>query len=89
MVENWHVYMVRCSDGSLYTGIAKDAAKRVVEHNSDNRLAARYTRGRRPVSLVYWEIAKNRSEAGKRERAIKKMSKISKENMVLNFISKC
>ena len=88
MIDNWHVYMVRCADGTLYTGIAKDVAKRVDEHNSDNRLGARYTKSRRPVSLVYWETAKTRSEAGKREHAIKKMPKISKENMLLNFISK-
>jgi putative endonuclease len=88
MKYNWHVYIVRCADGTLYTGIAKDVPKRVVEHNSDNRLAARYTKSRRPVSLVYWESVKTRSEAGKREYAIKQMPKISKENMILNFISK-
>ena len=42
----WNVYMVRCSDGSLYTGIAMDVARRVVEHNTNNVLAARYTRPR-------------------------------------------
>lgn len=87
-MDKWHVYMVRCADGSLYTGIAKDVEKRVVEHNSNNRLGAKYTKSRRPVQLVYWETLKTRPEAGKRENAIKKMTKIAKENMILNFIRK-
>ena len=49
----WTIYIVRCSDDTLYTGIARDAVKRVGEHNSSKLLAASYTRGRRPVVLVY------------------------------------
>jgi hypothetical protein len=56
-LARWTVYIVRCADGSLYTGIAKDVARRVAEHNSNGPLAANYTRARRPVVLVYREAA--------------------------------
>lgn len=79
----WTVYIVRCADGSLYTGIAKDFARRVAEHNSEGPLGANYTRGRRPVVLVYRETAATRSAAGKREFRIKKMSRRQKEVLVL------
>ena len=77
----WNVYMVRCSDGSLYTGIAMDVARRVVEHNTNDALAARYTRPRRPVMLVYQEQCDTRSAASKREYEIKQMDK--KEKLML------
>jgi len=73
--------MVRCSDGSLYTGIAMDVARRVVEHNTNDELAARYTRARRPVMLVYLEKGDTRSAASIREYEIKQMSK--KEKLML------
>ncbi len=75
----WTVYIVRCVDGSLYTGIAKDAARRVEEHNSNDLLAANYTRTRRPVALLYQEVAATRSVALKREYEIKQMSRQEKE----------
>jgi putative endonuclease len=73
--------MVRCSDDSLYTGIAIDVAQRVVEHNTHDLRAARYTRCRRPVMLVYQEKCDTRSAAGKREYQIKQMGK--KEKLLL------
>ncbi len=73
--------MVRCADGSLYTGISMDVVRRVAEHNSSNELAANYTRARRPVILVYQEKQDTRSAAGKREYAIKQMDR--KEKMAL------
>ena len=79
----WCVYIVRCRDGSLYTGITKSAEKRVNEHNNDNQLGAKYTRARRPVTLVYQENLGTRSEAARRESAIKKLSKQQKESLVL------
>lgn len=78
----WTIYIVRCSDDSLYTGIARDAVKRVTEHNSSKALAANYTRARRPVVLVYQEMAETRSEALKREYAIKRMSRKRKERLI-------
>lgn len=78
----WNVYLLRCADGSLYAGIAKDVARRVAEHNADDVLAANYTRARRPVALVYWEAAATRSAAGKREYEIKQMSRQDKEALI-------
>jgi len=77
----WTVYILRCADGSLYTGIARDVARRVKEHNSNRLLAARYTRARRPVALVYQEPAATRSVAGKREYRIKRMSRRDKQRL--------
>ena len=74
--------MVRCLDGSLYTGIAKDVSRRVSEHNSDDGLAANYTRSRRPVILVYQERQRTRSSASKREYAIKQMSRHEKLKLI-------
>ncbi|MCF6280654.1 MAG: GIY-YIG nuclease family protein [Candidatus Polarisedimenticolaceae bacterium] len=78
----WSVYILRCSDGSLYTGITTDLGRRIDEHNGDDRLAARYTRCRRPVSLVYSEQCENRSSALKREYVIKQMSRQAKERLL-------
>lgn len=78
----WTVYILRCADGTLYTGIALDVARRVAEHNTNNRLGASYTRGRRPVKLVYSETAPSRSDAAKREHAIKGMTRVAKLAML-------
>ena len=82
-MATWRIYIVRCADGSLYTGIAKDAVRRVEEHNSSHVLAAHYTRTRRPVTLVYQEAAATRSAAGKREHQIKQMSRQAKKALIL------
>ncbi len=78
---NWFVYILRCADGSLYTGVATDLQRRLQEHN-DGVQGARYTRARRPVSLVYSESAESRSAACRREAAIKKLHKTEKERLV-------
>lgn len=77
--SDWFVYMLRCADGSLYTGITKDITRRIDEHNHDGKLASAYARSRRPVTLVYQETCKNRSVASIREAEIKSMSKEEKE----------
>ena len=77
----WTVYIVRCADGTLYTGITRDAVRRVEEHNSHDGLGARYTRSRQPVALVYQEAATSRSEALKREYQIKQMSREAKQRL--------
>lgn len=74
----WCVYMLRCADGSLYTGITTDVDRRVAEHNGDGVLGARYTRSRRPVELVYVEAAASRAEAARREAAIKRLDRVRK-----------
>jgi putative endonuclease len=74
----WCVYMLRCADGSLYTGITTDVVRRVAEHNGDGAAGARYTRSRRPVALVYVEPADTRAEALRREAAIKRLDRARK-----------
>jgi putative endonuclease len=81
-MSGWTVYVVHCADGTLYTGIARDAVRRVREHNSGGRLAASYTRGRRPVVLVYQEAAVTRSEALRREYQIKHLSRQDKVRLL-------
>ena len=78
----WTVYIVRCADGSLYTGISVEVLRRIEEHNSSNHLGARYTRTRRPVELVYCEPAASRSEASRRERDIKRLPRHKKEALL-------
>ena len=78
----WCVYMLRCRDGSLYTGIARDPARRLDEHNGASGRGARYTRARRPVALVYWEPAPDRSAAARREAEIKRMARPAKERLI-------
>ena len=79
--NKWHVYIVRCRDGTLYTGIARFLETRIEEHNSGDA-GARYTRSRRPVSLVYDEEALSRSAALKRENEIKKMTRTAKKKLI-------
>ena len=79
--DDWYVYILRCADGSLYTGIAKDPERRLEEHNGDGP-GARYTRARRPVRLVYQETVPTRSAAARREAAIKRLNKPAKEALV-------
>ncbi len=75
--DTWHVYMVRCNDGTLYTGITNDLEKRIKAHNS-GKDGARYTRSRRPVKLVYSKEAGSKSTAAKLEYKIKKMTRAKK-----------
>ena len=82
MSSAWCVYMVRCADGSLYTGIATDAARRVAEHNGSDQLAAKYTRARRPVVLVYEEACTDRAAAARREHAIKRLERREKQSLI-------
>jgi putative endonuclease len=80
--RSWHVYILRCSDGSLYTGITTEIGERLKTHNAGN--GAKYIRGRRPVALVYREHRANRSSAQKREAEIKKLGKQNKERLILH-----
>jgi putative endonuclease len=73
----WTVYLARCADGSFYTGITTDLARRLAEHNAG--CGAAYTRSRLPVKLVYFESATNRSGALRREYAIRRLSRREKE----------
>lgn len=77
----YFIYLLRCSDDSLYCGQTKDLKRRVKEHNS-NFSDSKYTRSRRPVKLVYFEKYKTINEVLKREFEIKKMGKTKKEALI-------
>lgn len=79
--KDWCVYMVRCADNTLYTGISTDVDARVSTHNKGR--GAKYTRARLPVTLVFTETANNRSHAQQREHAIKKLS-VANKNALIN-----
>jgi len=79
---SWIVYILKCGDGSLYTGITNDIEKRLAAHR--NGLGAKYTKGRGPLSLIYQEPHPDRSEASKREMIIKKLNKQRKFELVRN-----
>ena len=80
-----YVYVVECSDGTLYTGYTTDVERRVEEHNAGE--GAKYTRGRTPVEVVHVEEYATRSDAMSREAEIKKMSRMEKERLVDGRIS--
>ena len=80
--DNYSVYMVGCADDTYYTGIATDVEHRIMVHNSGK--GAKYTRSRLPVHLVYKEEGLTKSEALKRELAIKKLSRQKKEALILS-----
>ncbi|MFH1315137.1 MAG: GIY-YIG nuclease family protein [Candidatus Uhrbacteria bacterium] len=79
-MAKWTVYMLRCSDDSLYTGMTNNLQSRVKKHNAGT--ASRYTRSRLPVELVWSEECESETQARKHEYVIKKLSKVEKEEMV-------
>lgn len=87
MTSHWYVYFLRCSDNSLYAGITIDLERRLLEHNTSNTKGAKYTRVRRPVSLVYSEAQVDRKAASKREYQLKKLKKAEKEALILGYIT--
>lgn len=78
--DEWIVYLLRCADDSLYTGMTNDVNRRCKQHNAGT--ASRYTRSRRPTTLVYQETQAGRSEALKREAEIKTFSRRKKELLI-------
>lgn len=77
----WFVYLMRCNDNSLYCGVTTNLERRLKEHNESEK-GAKYTRARRPVSLVFNQSASCRSEACRLESHIKKMTKTHKETLI-------
>jgi len=77
----YYVYILKCSDKTVYTGITTDLKRRIVEHNS-SKLGAKYTSSRRPVKLVYSKKFKNRSIASKEEARIKKLKRGKKLELI-------
>lgn len=76
----WWVYILRCKDGTLYTGVTTDLARRLAQHNAGT--ASKYTRSRRPVEMVYREPAKSHGDALRRELAIKKLPRPTKDALI-------
>lgn len=79
---DWNVYIIRCRDGSLYTGITNNLTKRIDTHNRDNYRGSRYVRSKRPATLVFSQKVINRSEALKQEAKIKKLSRANKLQLI-------
>ena len=77
----WYLYMIRCCDSSLYTGIATDVARRFNEHAAQGKKCARYLRGKAPLELVFVAEAGTRSEASRLEALLKRASKAHKERV--------
>jgi putative endonuclease len=80
-MKDWFIYMLKCSDGTFYIGISTDINRRLEEHNNSKK-GASYTRGRRPVELIYQEGPMTRSSALKREIEMKKMKREDKEKLI-------
>lgn len=80
MDKSWYLYILRCGDGTLYTGITTDVEARLEMHRSGK--GAKYTRGRGPLELVYREECDNHSQALKRELAVKAMSREEKQSLI-------
>lgn len=85
MEKPWQLYLLRCGDGTLYTGIAVDARKRFLAHCRGK--GAKYTRGRGPLELVYTEICPNHSQALKRELEVKAMTRGEKEALIVGDLT--
>lgn len=79
-MKSWYVYILRCADGTLYTGSTDDVLRRLAVHNSGK--GAKYTRARLPVEVVYTEVCESYSDALKREYAIKQLSRSEKLKLV-------
>lgn len=81
-----YVYILQCNDNTYYTGWTNDLKKRIAAHN--NGTGAKYTKARRPVSLIYYEEYSDKSTALKREYAIKRLNRKQKELLVKNFTNR-
>jgi putative endonuclease len=78
MAQDWQVYLLRCADGTFYTGVASNLARRLRQHNGEIAGGARYTRSRRPVELVWSESCADRSQAQVREAELRRLSRAQK-----------
>ncbi len=81
-MKPWYVYIIRCSDTTLYTGVTTDVERRFQEHKEGGRKGSKYARARIPLKVVYTETCASRSDAQKREYAIKQLTRIEKEHLV-------
>lgn len=84
--QDWFVYILKCNDKTLYTGVTTDLERRVEEHNDGNK-GAKYTAARRPVKMVYAEQLDSRSRAQQREHQIKSLSRQQKQRLIDSYQS--
>ena len=84
LAPHWIVYILRCGDSTLYTGITLDMERRLKEHKEQGAKCAKYLRGRTPLTLVYSEVLQTKEEALRRELELKKLSKKEKEALIIN-----
>ena len=80
-MKKWFVYILRCNDGTLYTGVTTNIQRRLHEHNKTSR-GSKYTKARRPVNLVYKAVYNTRSAAQKAEYQIKQLTRVQKERLI-------
>ena len=80
MEQKWYVYILRCLDDTLYTGITNNIERRLKAHNAGT--ASKYTRSRRPVTMIYQEEAETKGDALRRELAIKTMTRSQKQSLI-------
>lgn len=85
LMNSWNVYILRCADDTLYTGITTDMDRRLQEHNAE-KSKTKYTRVRQPVKLVFQEGKHNRVTASQREAEIKKLKRNQKEELIKSFV---
>lgn len=81
-MSDWYLYLIRCRDSTLYTGISTDVARRFAEHQGTGNAGSKYLKGRGPLSLVFQEKLGSRSLALKAEHRVKRMSKARKEDLI-------
>ena len=86
-MDSWFVYILRCSDDTLYTGITNDPKRRLAQHNAGT--ASKCTRSRRPVEMVYCEPAEDKSAALRREYAIKQLPRSEKVTLITSQVPDC
>ncbi|MGO4998177.1 GIY-YIG nuclease family protein [Oceanisphaera sp. W20_SRM_FM3] len=81
-IKQWHIYLVRCADDSLYAGISLNPERRCIEHNQQRSRASRYVWARRPANLVWQRSVANHSQALKLEIRLKRLTKAKKEQLL-------
>ena len=81
-MPDWYLYLIRCGDNTLYTGISTDVDRRFAQHQSEGSTGSRYLKGRGPLSLVFKKKLASRSLALKEEHRVKRMTKAQKENLI-------
>lgn len=86
-MADWQVYIIRCTNGSLYTGITTDIDRRFKEHSDNNKKGSKYLKGKGPLTLAWQHPARDRAHASKLEYMIKQLSKNDKEQLVNGDLS--